>query len=308
MKIRGLRAVNVVVTVGAALMIAGAQASTIGRALALDGQNEEALLASPWALAASNGQILVCNEAGNSITIFNANNGREIRTVEASPDGMVAPDAVTSAVGRLFVVNDGAYVYVYSEMTGRRLRVLHSRSYNFFGSDVLTSASGVVFVINDPENMKAKYERIRVVEFSASTYALVRTIWVQIPGVNILPVELTVDGSRGFISNDKGSFVTEFNTLSGSIIHQIEGAGYKFDHSTAIAQSLKTEDVLGANAVTEFSPSTTSVLKIVSASGFSFRDFDSFTSNGMDGFVSYGNKNAIDEFNLSSGRLIRIIH
>jgi sugar lactone lactonase YvrE len=135
----------------------------------------------PQPPARQSGNVLyVANLWGNSIFVFNSDNGRQLRTIA---DGVDAPVALAQdGSGNLFVTNAGhglGSVSVYPPGSAKPVRTIAARIRDIGASAV--DSAGDVFVANHWAN--------RVYEYASGTTRIARTITQGVVAVNALAVD-----------------------------------------------------------------------------------------------------------------------
>jgi hypothetical protein len=289
----------------------------------------------PVAIAVSGANVWVVNEAGNSITEFNAKTGSLVRVVDAKVDAFHHPDGITVLGSHVWVSNGneefgmGTMNYPlakYSSVTelnarnGSLVRVINTKTDEFLAPGPIAVSGSHVWVLNaNSAQSSTSTPMDALIELNASNGALVHVFTTNVDNL-YGPLNLTATRSDVWVTNANGfeNSVTEINATTGSLVRVIRSTSGQLVAPDSVAVSGAHAWIAnireGDNSVTELRTSNGSFVRNIKARAGTFNGLLGIAAEGShvwvtngNGYESGGNTNSVSELNADNGSLVRVI-
>jgi len=289
----------------------------------------------PVAMAVSGGNVWVVNEAGNSITEFNATTGSQVRVINAKADAFHHPDGIAVQGSRVWVSNGNEQLGMgggnyntakYSSVTelnaknGSLVRVINAKADGLLEPGPIAVSGSHVWVLNQNASSFSPSTPVNVlIELNVGTGSLVHVFKSNVDGL-YAPLNLTGSRSDVWVTNVGGPVgsVTEINSHNGSLVRVIKATSGQLGSADGIAVSGAYAWVANIsqtnNSITEIRVSNGSFVRVIKARadhfngllGVASQNSHVWVTNG-NGYESGGNTNSVTELDARTGSLQRII-
>lgn len=289
----------------------------------------------PVAIGVSGANVWVVNEAGNSITEFNAKTGSLVRVIKAKADAFRHPDGIAVHGSHVWITNGnqefgmGTSNYPlakYSSVTelnasnGSLARVIKVKADHLLAPGPVAVSGSHVWVLNANTAQSATSTPMNaLIELNASNGSLVRIFKTGVDGLNG-SLNLTATRSDVWVTNayPYGSSVSEINSTTGSLVRVIRSRAGDLTAPDGIAVSGANVWIAnirqGDNSVTELRTSNGSFVRNIKARAGKFNGLLGIAAKGRhvwvtngNGYESGGNTNSVSELNATTGSLVRVI-
>lgn len=257
----------------------------------------------------SDGHLWVVDNSANEVVELNASDASLIRIVDAESDRFDEPSDISSS-GRYLWVTSSQNVTQLNASNGSLVRVLRAAKYHFDFPGSIVFGDSHIWMTNGGNTKNDS----SVVELDPESGSLVRVI--ELPGPSN-PEDLTIFGTRLWVTNSGNDTVEEFSASTGSLIRTLDGSNYHFDEPWGIASTgrdLWVSNAEGRYSMTEINGSTGALVRVVKRTNAWLRNANQVNTgaspsglavDGSDVWIANGAN--VVEVRASTGQLVRVV-